>query len=280
VVDAHTVTFEPSGLGYPLGGFVHVTLPETIRAALPGSAHTVRKLAWRVAAGSTLRLQQLLAQLGYLPVGWQAQSDPAPSAASEIEAALSPPSGTFWWRYLHTPSELSALWHPGRPNAITRGALMRFESDHGLAADGVVGAHVWRSVISAALADERSTQGYSYVFVHESVPESLNLWHNGRTVVKSPGNTGIAQAPTQTGTYPVFEHLPEGTMEGTNPDGSHYRDTGIQWISYFHGGDAIHAFNRGSYGTPQSLGCVELPLDAAARVWPYTPIGTLVTIEQ
>ena len=23
----------------------------------------------------------------------------------------------------------------------------------------------------------------------------------------------------------------------------------------------------------------ELPLDAAAKVWPYTPIGTLVTIE-
>ena len=36
---------------------------------------------------------------------------------------------------------------------------------------------------------------------------------------------------------------------------------------------------RASFGTPQSLGCVELPLDAAAKVWPYTPIGTLVTVE-
>ena len=32
-------------------------------------------------------------------------------------------------------------------------------------------------------------------------------------------------------------------------------------------------------GTPQSLGCVELPLAASAEIWPYTPIGTLVTIE-
>jgi hypothetical protein len=32
-------------------------------------------------------------------------------------------------------------------------------------------------------------------------------------------------------------------------------------------------------GTPQSLGCVELPLASAAKVWPYTPIGTLVTVE-
>ena len=55
-------------------------------------------------------------------------------------------------------------------------------------------------------------------------------------------------------------------MSGTNPDGSHYNDPGIRWISYFHGGDALHAFNRASFGTPQSLGCVELPLDAAARV--------------
>ena len=68
-------------------------------------------------------------------------------------------------------------------------------------------------------------------------------------------------------------------MSGTNPDGSHYHDPGIRYISYFNGGDAIHAFNRASFGTPQSLGCVELPLASAARVWPFTPIGTLVTVE-
>jgi lipoprotein-anchoring transpeptidase ErfK/SrfK len=68
-------------------------------------------------------------------------------------------------------------------------------------------------------------------------------------------------------------------MSGTNPDGTHYDDPGIRWISYFNHGDAIHAFPRASFGTPQSLGCVELPLDAAAKVWPYTPIGTLVTVE-
>jgi hypothetical protein len=98
-------------------------------------------------------------------------------------------------------------------------------------------------------------------------------------VLTSPGNTGVPAAPTQLGTWPVFEHIPSGTMSGTNPNGSHYNDPGIQWISYFHGGDALHAFTRASFGTPQSLGCVELPLSQAAKVWPYTPIGTLVTIE-
>ena len=86
-------------------------------------------------------------------------------------------------------------------------------------------------------------------------------------------------APTQLGTFPVFEHIPVGTMSGTNPDGSRYDDPGIRWISYFNGGDALHYYERGSYGFPQSNGCVEMPLAAAAKIWPYTPIGTLVTVE-
>jgi len=36
---------------------------------------------------------------------------------------------------------------------------------------------------------------------------------------------------------------------------------------------------RPSCGTPQSLGCVELPLATSAAIYPCTPIGTLVTIE-
>ena len=62
-------------------------------------------------------------------------------------------------------------------------------------------------------------------------------------------------------------------------DEHHDTDPGIRYISCFNHGDAIHAFTRSSFGTPQSLGCVELPLAAAAKVWPYTPIGTLVTVE-
>ena len=60
-------------------------------------------------------------------------------------------------------------------------------------------------------------------------------------------------------------------MSGTNPDGSHYVDPGIQWVSYFNGGDALHGFVRGSYGFPQSDGCVEMPIANAAVVFPLTP---------
>jgi hypothetical protein len=72
----------------------------------------------------------------------------------------------------------------------------------------------------------------------------------------------VPAAPTELGTFPVFEHLAGTTMSGTNPDGSHYDDPGVKWVS-----------------TPQSLGCVELPEALAENVWPYTTIGTLVTIE-
>jgi len=69
------------------------------------------------------------------------------------------------------------------------------------------------------------------------------------------------------------------TMSGTNPDGSKYHDTGIPWVSYFNGGDALHGFIRSSYGYPQSLGCVEMSFDNAKTVYPSTPIGTLVTVQ-
>ena len=265
-VDSHTLVFRPAGLGFGFGGIVHVQLPG-------------ESLAWQVPRGSTLRLQELLARLGYLPVRWVGPSDPPPTPASEVHDAVSAPHGTFSWRYPQTPVSLQTLWKPGSSNIVTQGAVMRFEDAHGMPTDGVAGPQVWRALIHDDLAGRRSDAGYNYVFVHENLPQSLSLWHDGRVILTSPGNTGIASAPTAQGTWPVFEHIPVGTMSGTNPDGSHYHDPGIRWISYFHGGDALHEFPRASFGTPQSLGCVELPEAAAAQIWPYTPIGTLVTIE-
>jgi lipoprotein-anchoring transpeptidase ErfK/SrfK len=160
---------------------------------------------------------------------------------------------------------------------MTQGAVMAFENDHGLVADGTAGAAVWKALIVAALSGHRSTFGYTFVIVDEA-SQRLTLWHDGQTVLTTPVNTGIASRPTATGTYPVYEHIASGTMSGTNPDGSHYNDPGIPWISYFNGGDALHGFYRAQYGFPQSLGCVEMPVDTAGHVFPYTPVGTLVHV--
>jgi hypothetical protein len=49
-------------------------------------------------------------------------------------------------------------------------------------------------------------------------------------------------------------------------------------VAYFNGGDALHYMPRTSYGDPQSLGCVELPLTAASIIWPYMTLGSIVTV--
>ena len=279
--DSHTLVFAPSGFGARFAHDLHVRLPAHVDIAAAGvPAHAATSIAWSVAPASFLRLQQLLATEGYLPLDWAPTGDDVGrSVRSQVRAAIAPPPGRFTWRYPHTPPELQALWQEGQPNMIVRGAVMMFQDEHHLTVDGIAGPAVSRAVLADAVAGKRRTDGYSYVYVHRDVPQLLTLWHNGSIVLTSPGNTGVPAAPTALGTFAVFEHIPVGRMSGTNPDGSHYDDPGIRWISYFHGGEALHAFNRASFGTPQSLGCVELPLASAAEVWPYTPIGTLVTIE-
>jgi peptidoglycan hydrolase-like protein with peptidoglycan-binding domain len=280
--NSHTLVFTPSGFGAALGSQLKVQLPHTV-AVSAGSGTTLRntnQIEWTVPAGSTMRLQQLLAQAGYLPLDWSSSgAEVARTPSAEAKAAVEPPAGSFSWRYQNTPHQLEALWAPGQASEVTKGAVMKFENENELTVDGIAGPTVWKKLLADAIAGKKLTSGYSYVYVHREIPETMTLWHNGETVLTSPANTGISGAETELGNFAVFEHLPETTMTGTNPDGSHYEDHGIKWVSYFNGGDALHNFDRASFGTPQSLGCVELPLAASAEVWPYTPIGTLVTIE-
>jgi hypothetical protein len=278
--DSHTVSFVPKGVGYPLDGHVEVALPQRVAVATASGEQLLRTLEWDVSRGTVLRLEQLLAETGYLPVEWTPAGEPvARTPAAQLAAATDPPAGRFHWPYADTPKELKGIWRTGKWNEIVRGAVMMFQDEHGLDVDAFVGPQVWHALLNDAVQGKRRTAGYSYVYVHRNVPQLLTLWHDGKVILTSPGNTGVPAAPTQLGTFPVFEHIPVGTMSGTNPDGSRYHDPGIRWISYFNHGEALHAFPRANFGTPQSLGCVELPLEAAAKVWPYTPIGTLVTIE-
>jgi peptidoglycan hydrolase-like protein with peptidoglycan-binding domain len=276
----HTIVFRPSGYGYGLGSKVSVTLPHGARMIGGQQSGTSDSGQWKVPRGSTVRLQQMLANLGYLPLKFRYDgATPAANPAAQEEAAVAPPRGKFDWRYPHTPNALRGMWAPGSFGTMTKGALMAFENDHAMTADGVAGPAVWKALINAAVTGHKSSFGYTFVMVNrEASPQSLTLWHSGKTVLTTAVNTGIAQAPTAAGTFPVFEHLRVTTMSGTNPDGSHYSDPGIQYVSYFNGGDALHAFTRAQFGFPQSLGCVEMELGAAGQVYPYTPIGTLVQV--
>ncbi len=216
-----------------------------------------------------LRLQQLLAARGYLPVAFHQHRGPAPLFW------LAPRQGRFHWRFT-PPLSLADQWSSTRFTTITRGAVMAFQADRGLTVDGVAGYQVWRALLHSAAAP--ALRPYPYVVVHETIPQSIQIYRDGRQVFTSAANTGIAAAPTAQGTFPVYLRYTSTTMQGTNPDGTHYSDPGVPWVSYFNGGDAVHGFLRPSYGVPQSLGCVELPYSAAAQAYSLMNYGTLVTV--
>jgi peptidoglycan hydrolase-like protein with peptidoglycan-binding domain len=268
-INSHAIVFQPESYGYGLAAHVAVGLPSNVR--MMGG-----KPSWTVPAGKTLRLQQLLAELGYLPVSFH-DSVPNTPAAQEA-AAVKPPAGSFDWRWHNIPAALHSMWSPGTFGEMTKGAIMAFQNDHGITPDGDAGPTTWKALLAAKVAGHASTFGYTFVQVSEGSPESQSTWHNGKVVVSGAVNTGIPQAPTAKGVFAVFEHAPSVTMSGTNPDGSHYSDPGVPWVSYFNGGDALHGFLRGSYGSAQSLGCVEMPYSEAHDVYQYTPIGTLVSV--
>jgi hypothetical protein len=265
----NTVVFTPT-TGFPAG--THVTV-----SAAAGSSKSTA--SFKTGDYSTLRLQEVLAQLGYLPLTWTptgAAAVPGDSAAAQLSAAYAPPAGKFKWQPGY-PSALHQFWSQGKSNTLDQGAVTGFEADHGLTTNGVASAAVWQALLTAAAKDKRNIHGYSYAIASQHSPETLTIWHDGKKAFSSYANTGIPDSPTGVGTFPVYEKLPFQIMSGTNPDGSHYADP-VEWVSYFDGGDAVHYFARGSYGWQQSLGCVELPYSAAEQAYPILPYGTLVTV--
>jgi len=246
------------------------TGPRSVHGAVLAAPVTI---SFGVAQASTERLQQLLAQLGYLPLAFTATGTPAPNAAATAQP------GTFAWRWTTLPTDLTSLWTEGSENVITKAAVMTFQSQNGLSVDGLAGQKVWSALLAATSSGKSDTNPYNYVLVNKQVPQNLTLYENGApTMTGVAVNTGAPGADTVDGTYPVFEHVPSSRMQGTNPDGSTYDDPAVPWASYFNGGDALHGFVRATYGSPQSNGCVEMPIATAAQVWPLTPVGTLVTV--
>lgn len=230
------------------------------------------KITFTIAAGSTLRLQQLLAELGYLPLAYNGATPPSQ------EMAL-PQAGTLTWRWSTLPAQLTGQWSPGATNDITKGAVMMFETENGLTIDGLAGPDVWSVLLTDVATHQDNTEPVTYVLVTKTLPEHVTAWVNGTLEFHVPCNTGVPGATTTDGTFEVFEHVKASDMKGTNVTGTTYTDPTVPWASYFDGGEALHGYPRATYGWPQSNGCVEMPISTAGDLWPYTPIGTLVTVQ-
>ncbi len=295
------LVFTPSGFGFGPGTSVTVRFDRPVAVATAPTATATATAAvttaatstytFQVAPGSLTRLAQLLAQLDYLPLRFvPAPGVTLPSTVSEEIGTVSVPlQGSFSWRWSTTPATLAAEWTPATfNNLVVRGALMTFEASRptytydGYTLDTetvsqMADASTWEALIKAAVAHQVDPYPYSYVYVTKSLPETLTLWENGADVLTALTNTGIAQDPTADGTFPIYVRYTVNYMNGTNPTGSKYHDI-VYWINYFNGGDAVHGFYRASYGYPQSLGCVELPIDTAHTAFNDLAIGDLVTV--
>ncbi|MGD1011183.1 MAG: L,D-transpeptidase family protein [Acidimicrobiales bacterium] len=306
------VRFVPEGNFAPFSA-VKVVVPggpNGVRSQYGQDLATTLQRNFVIEGASELRLQQLLAELDYLPVAFvpaAATTEPAVSVATQAwslaqgkqtttttttasipavdyeptiaaEVPVQPVAGSFVWRFTGMPASLTSLWQPGRSNVITTGAIMAFESANRLPDDGIAGPAVWSALLQAVAQRHLNADPYDYVSVSQVIPERASVWRNGHVIYTTLVNTGIPAAPTAVGTYPVYARYVVTTMVGKNPDGTPYSDPGIPWVSYFHGGDALHGYIRAYYGFPQSLGCVEMPYPNAAVMYPLTPIGTLVTV--
>jgi len=284
-VSGATATFTPA-YGYLPGTKVTLKIPGG-NGGMQGLAATAGVLAapdtvkFTTGQFSVTRLQQILTQLGYLPLTWTPNSAatariPAGDLNAQLAAAYAPPAGSFAFQPGY-PSELTSQWKAGADNILDKGAIMAFESNENLTMDGIAGPQVWADLLKAAAKDQRNPNGYTYALANQHSPETLTVWHDGKVIEHTLANTGIPGRSTQDGTFPVYLRYQFNYMDGTNPDGSHYHDP-VYWISYFNGGDALHYFDRASYGYYQSLGCVELPWTPAKYIWNYTTYGTLVTV--
>jgi hypothetical protein len=287
-----SMVFTPSA-PFPPSAKITVRVPAGLRSASGGLLAQPLATHFSTVPYSALRLGEILSQLGYMPMSWTPaggqhvaipESGPQPATVTgqgtgilaQAAMAESPPAGKFTWDNGY-PSMLRSQWQPNQANLIEKGALMAFESQHGMTLNGTPSPKVWDALFQAADKGQDNHAGYTYAIASKSAPETLTIWHDGRRVMRSLANTGVPVAPTVDGTFPVYLRYRFQVMSGTNPDGSSYADP-VSFVSYFNGGDAVHYFPRGAYGFQQSLGCVELPYSSAEEAWPYLTYGSLVTV--
>lgn len=235
-------------------------------------------LSLRVACPSITALQEALARQDYIgavlhpryavhvPIGEETLREAGEHAFRPFHGRLAPQPADA------PPVEMGQL------DATTKGALEVFQADHNLEPTGEPNAETWRLLLIVESLNHRNPRPYTWVSVTESLPETLEVHQGSHVALSSPTNTGVPGAETAQGIFPIFERFTSTTMTGTNPDGSHYSDPGVPWVNYFNGGDAVHGFVRGSYGSPQSNGCVELPIGTAAAVYPLLQIGDIVWV--
>lgn len=133
-------------------------------------------------------------------------------------------------------------------------------------------------VVSAALSVPAMARAQKSIVV--SISQQTMWAYKGETVMLSSAvSTGKSGFETPVGSYGILSKLPSQTMEGVI-GGEYYNVPDVPSVMYFTSyGHALHGtYWHASFGMPMSHGCVNLPMDAAAWLYQWAPVGTPVLI--
>lgn len=109
--------------------------------------------------------------------------------------------------------------------------------------------------------------------------QTLYAFDQGKIVYQTPISSGLWQSPTVTGTFHIYTKLPLQEMIGISPVHGPYDLPNVPNVMYFYQGYAIHgAYWHNNFGNPMSNGCINVPLNAAAWLYNFAPVGTTVVI--
>jgi lipoprotein-anchoring transpeptidase ErfK/SrfK len=272
--------FTPASTLEPCSSY-NLTIPATIQATGQTPLGKTRTVALEVVCPPVKAFQQALARLGYLPYTFHSiygiHLPGGPETRSmAADHAFHVPTGVMSAN-VHDAPPLSY----GHLDETTQGALTVFEAARGIEStesSSVSDARIWESLLAAETEGRRDPSPYTFVTVTESEPETLEVHKGNHVVLSTPANTGVPGAETPQGIFPIFARDVSTTMSGTDVDGTKYDIPDVPWVNYFNGGDAVHGYERGSYGFPQSNGCVELPIATSKTVFGMLALGDIVYI--
>ena len=282
-----TPTRSPSsraGSGIPLSGHVEVQSPGTRRATpggRPEQAH--ERSPGTCVTGRSCGSSSCSPRRATSRVDWSPAADP-PATHRPRRSSPPPPTrrrdaSTGATRTRRTSCVRSG--GPGEWNEIVRGAVMMFQHDHGLDVDAFVGPEGLAAPSSPTRSPGR--RAHRRLQLRLRPPQRAAVAH---PLAQRAHDPQLAGQHRRAGGADPARHLP-GLRAHPDRDDERHEPRRHPLPRSRHPLDqllqprrrASTPSPRASFGTPQSLGCVELPLAAAAKVWPYTPIGTLVTVE-
>lgn len=109
--------------------------------------------------------------------------------------------------------------------------------------------------------------------------QALWAYEDGAVIRSTFVSTGTAKTPTPAGYFSVINKIPMQDMEGTI-GGESYFVADVPNVMYFdNDGNALHGtYWHNNFGAPMSHGCVNLPLDVAAWMYEWAPMGMPVMV--